>query len=222
MAARVACYYAPDETDPLWTAGCAWLGRDPASGRRMPARFDTLTEDPRLYGFHATLKPPMRPAHPWATLMDDAAALAARLAPFDLPPLAVMDLGGFLALREDGALPGAAGPGRCLRRRSGPPPHAGGRRRARRRRRRGGRLSPEQDAMLLDWGLPARADHLALPHDPDPPPDGPRNAPRCNRTPKPISPPPSPCPTGWTRSACSRRADSGAPFMLAERLTLGG
>ena len=30
MTARVAIYYAPTTDDPLWTAGCDWLGQDPA------------------------------------------------------------------------------------------------------------------------------------------------------------------------------------------------
>ena len=220
MAARVACYYAPDETDPLWTAGCAWLGRDPASGRRMPARFDTLTEDPRLYGFHATLKPPMRPAHPWATLMDDAAALAARLAPFDLPPLAVMDLGGFLALRETAPCPALqALADACV---VDLDPHrmpADAAELA--RRRRGGRLSPEQDAMLLDWGYPhvlttwrfhmTLTRRLTAEERAAVQPDAEAHFAAALALPRRVD------------AICLfTQADSGAPFMLAERLTLGG
>ncbi len=59
-----------------------------------------LTEAPRRYGFHATLKPPMRLAGSWQAFRDDAAMLAARTAAFRMPPLAVADLSGFLALRE--------------------------------------------------------------------------------------------------------------------------
>ena len=220
MAARVACYYAPDETDPLWTAGCAWLGRDPASGRRMPARFDPLTEDPRLYGFHATLKPPMRPAHPWATLMDDAAALAARLAPFDLPPLAVMDLGGFLALRETAPCPALqALADACV---VDLDPHrmpADAAELA--RRRRGGRLSPEQDAMLLDWGYPhvlttwrfhmTLTRRLTAEERAAVQPDAEAHFAAALALPRRVD------------AICLfTQADSGAPFMLAERLTLGG
>ena len=105
MTPRVAVYYAPAEADPLWAAGSSWLGRDAHSGRQMLGKRDELTAAPRLYGFHATLKPPMRPAHPWRMLLDDAATLAARLAPFELPPLAVADLDGFLALRETAPCP---------------------------------------------------------------------------------------------------------------------
>ncbi len=153
MSVRAAVYYAPAEADPLWQAGCDWLGRDPASGRRMPpcAR-DALTEDPRRYGFHATLKPPMRLNHGWHALLDDAVALAEGLAPFDLPPLHVADLGGFLALRETlpcpplHALADVCVTGLDAHR---VPPDA-----AEIAHRRKPGLTAEQDAMLLDWGYP--------------------------------------------------------------------
>ncbi len=153
LSARAAAYYAPAPGDPLWTAGCDWLGRDPQSGRRTvhPGR-DALTADPRQYGFHATLKPPMRLAHPWNALMEDAAALAEGLEAFDLPRLEVADLHGFLALRETApcpalhALADACVAGLDSHR---VPPDA-----AEIARRRKGGLTAQQDAMLLDWGYP--------------------------------------------------------------------
>ncbi len=152
MAARVAIYYAPPESDPLWAAGCAWLGRDPQSGRDLPSPYEALTEQPRLYGFHATLKPPMVPAHPWRKLLNDAAALAARLAPFDLPRLAVADLGGFLALRETEPCPALqALADACV---VDLDPHRVPAEPAELAQRRRGGLTPEQDAMLVDWGYP--------------------------------------------------------------------
>lgn len=153
MTARAAVYYAPAEDDPLWQAGCDWLGRDPVSGRRMqhPQR-DGMTTAPRLYGFHATLKPPMRLNHGWYPLVEDAAALACQIAPFALPPLQVAALGSFLALRETEFCPAlhnladACVTGLDAHR---VPPDAG---EIARRRKPG--LTPEQDAMLLDWGYP--------------------------------------------------------------------
>src|SRR5208282_5352099 len=61
-----------------------------------------VTAEPRLYGFHATLKPPMRLAEgrQWFEILQAARGLADRTAAFDLPRLAVQDLHGFLALRE--------------------------------------------------------------------------------------------------------------------------
>lgn len=106
-APRYAVYYAPAETDPLWAAGAAWLGRDPA-GRAAPvprpetAGLEEITEAPRRYGFHATLKPPMR-LHPEVTradLLQALRAVATSVLPFALPSLAVTDFQGFLCLRE--------------------------------------------------------------------------------------------------------------------------
>jgi putative phosphonate metabolism protein len=153
LTVRAAVYYAPAFDDPLWTAGCDWLGRDPQSGRRtvQPER-DEVTTDPRRYGFHCTLKPPMRLAHSWDAFLEDAAILASGIPPFDLPSLVVADLGGFLALRETSACPPLhdladacvtsldahrwpADPAEIERRRKSP-------------------LTPQQDAMLLDWGYP--------------------------------------------------------------------
>ncbi len=62
--ARVAVYYAPAVDDPLFAEAAVWLGRDPESGAPVPqpdiADIEEVTAEPRVYGFHATLKPPMR------------------------------------------------------------------------------------------------------------------------------------------------------------------
>jgi Protein of unknown function (DUF1045) len=152
LIARVAIYYAPAMTDPLWTAGCEWVGRDPLSSRRMVGPYDAFTESPRHYGFHATLKPPMRLAYPWRMFLDDAVAFASRVVPFDLPPLAVANLGGFLALRETAACPALhALADACVRDLDAHrvPPDA-----SEIANRREACLSSEQDAMLLQWGYP--------------------------------------------------------------------
>jgi putative phosphonate metabolism protein len=104
--ARFAIYWAPDPADPLHAAGAAWLGRDAETGAACPQPhrlgLAALTADPRRYGFHATLKPPMRlrAGRTFADLRQATATLAAALAPFPLPRLAVANLDGFLALRE--------------------------------------------------------------------------------------------------------------------------
>ncbi len=87
---RHAIYFVPPAGHALWAAGQAWL---------QPQRPHTAA--PRRYGFHATLKPPMRLADGVddAVLHQRVAALAARLAPFDMPALQVGWLGAFLALR---------------------------------------------------------------------------------------------------------------------------
>ena len=103
---RVALYYAPAVDDPLHAAASTWLGRDAETNapRRQPELPDiaAVTEDARGYGFHATLKAPMRLADgvTWDSFVAAVEALAAGIRPFALPPLAVQDLHGFLALRE--------------------------------------------------------------------------------------------------------------------------
>jgi putative phosphonate metabolism protein len=104
--ARIAIYYAPSPTDMLTSLGTAWLGRDPLTGAptsQPPLNdIEEVTAEPRRYGFHATLKPPMEmaPGRSWIELVAAVRAIAATIAPFELPRLAVNDLRGFLALRE--------------------------------------------------------------------------------------------------------------------------
>ncbi|MCB8880391.1 DUF1045 domain-containing protein [Acidisoma cellulosilytica] len=103
---RVAVYYAPDRIDPLWTAGCQWLGRDPESGAAFqPPEAVTapdLIKDPSGYGFHGTLKPPMRLAEglTYAAFVDSVQTLARGLKPFAMPRLSVQNLHGFIAVRD--------------------------------------------------------------------------------------------------------------------------
>lgn len=155
---RVAVYYAPMPDDPLFAAGATWLGRAPESGAPTPqpniAALQEITAEPRLYGFHATLKPPMRlrPGACWGSLVDATAELAGGIAPFDLPPLAVASVHGFLALRETApstqlqALADLS-VARLDAFRTPPTEHE-----LTRRRRAG--LTAAQDAMLRHWGYP--------------------------------------------------------------------
>jgi putative phosphonate metabolism protein len=158
MAARVAIYYAPVAADPLTRLSAAWLGRDVVTNApvRQPdiGAIAEVTADPRLYGFHATLKPPMRLAEgtTWRDFMGAVRDMTASIAPFGLPPLAVQDLRGFLALRETTeSAPLQALAGRCVGQLDefrAPPPDD------ELARRRKARLTPEQDAMLVRWGYP--------------------------------------------------------------------
>ena len=156
--ARVAVYYAPLPDDPLFTAGASWLGRDPESGAPLPQpdipNIADITAEPRLYGFHATLKPPMRLAEgrQWLDVVNAATELADRTAPFNLPPLAVHDLFGFLALRETVPCPALqALADACVEHldplRAAPSD-------AELARRRRGNLTAREDAMLMRWGYP--------------------------------------------------------------------
>ena len=106
MTMRVARYWAPRLDDALHALGSRWLGRDAETGAAIaqPAveGFDIAeaTADARLYGLHATLKPPFRVATSWAEVRADALAIAARTRPFALPPLRLANPHGFLALLE--------------------------------------------------------------------------------------------------------------------------
>jgi hypothetical protein len=99
---RAALYYAPESNDTLWQRGCAWLGQNPESGAAL-AQPDVpgiaaATSDPRRYGFHATLKPPMQLRNGFAAFLADVEILARRLRPFAMPRLRVADEYGFLAI----------------------------------------------------------------------------------------------------------------------------
>jgi hypothetical protein len=105
-----------------------------------------------MYGFHATLKPPMRLATAYDAFLADATALAAGLAPFDLPPLAVADLSGFLALRETRPCPELhALADACV---AGLDAHRAPANETELARRRRNGLPPAQEAMLTRWGYP--------------------------------------------------------------------
>jgi len=156
--ARVAVYYAPRPDDPLTEASARWLGRDPVTAAPVTQPdlpgIAEVTADPRGYGFHATLKPPMRlvDGHGWSGFVAAVRDLACRVAPFDLPSLSVRNLHGFLALRE--SEPSASLQAladvcvEALDRFRAPPSDA------ELARRRHSPLTPEQDAMLVRWGYP--------------------------------------------------------------------
>jgi len=155
---RVALYYAPAEDDPLWARAVAWLGRDPASGREVTqpdvAGLAEITGEAGSYGFHATLKPPLRlrPGVDWEDFLASVAALAASVPPFPLPPLEVRDLFGFLALTEAEPSPALqAFSDSCVAWVDAfrePPGEA-----ELARRRRAG-LAPAEDRNLVRWGYP--------------------------------------------------------------------
>jgi putative phosphonate metabolism protein len=163
MYPRYAVYFAPPDRSLLWQLGCSWLGRDaqrdcalerPRLSGLVPARIADLTAAPRLYGFHATLKPPFALAAGCAAddLHAALAGFARQRAPFPLPPLEVGMLAGFIALRPiaaSGALDALARD--CVveldRWRAPPDP-------AELARRRAAGLSARQEALLARYGYP--------------------------------------------------------------------
>lgn len=106
---RYAIYLVPPRDSLLWQAGTTWLGRDPETGAQSdtPAvpgytstRLRQLTTAARRYGFHATLKAPFRLAVGCTPLQlrQALAAFCGMQIPFNLPPLQMAMLDGFIVL----------------------------------------------------------------------------------------------------------------------------
>lgn len=162
MSARYAIYYAPSAADPLTRRAAAWLGRDAFTGERLARPelpglegldLDALTEDPRFYGFHATLKAPfeLAPGAGEETLLAFAERFAARQAPFEAA-IAPASLGRFLAFRLVQPSPEMQALHDACVRAFDPfraPPSA-----ADLARRRKAPLTAEQDRRLVAWGYP--------------------------------------------------------------------
>jgi hypothetical protein len=153
---RVALYWVPALRDPLFAAGCAWLGRDAETGAEVSQPdidgIWEMTAAARRYGLHATLRPPIRLATGWEEFLGAAQMAAAGCAAFALPRLRVCEVGGFLALRETGPCPALRTlADRCViftdqhRLRPGAEELA---------RRRAAGLSARQDALLEWFGYP--------------------------------------------------------------------
>ena len=109
-AYRYAIYYAPEASSAWWAAGSNWLGRCALTGRKLaqaviegvaPEHFHTYTQDPRRYGWHATLKAPFALAsgESLSSLITGLRTIASQHSAFAMPRLQVSTDGGFLALR---------------------------------------------------------------------------------------------------------------------------
>lgn len=167
-APRYALYYAPRPGEGLAMAATQWLGRNPESGqaralRPVPGiameRLEQITADPRLYGFHGTLKAPIALADGLSErdFVDAVGKFAAGERAFAVPALKLAELSDFLAL-----VPAARCPelndlaDRCVvefdefRRPAGEAELA---------RRRAAGLSPRQDELLVRWGYPYVLEH---------------------------------------------------------------
>ncbi|WP_083099238.1 DUF1045 domain-containing protein [Pseudophaeobacter leonis] len=162
---RYAIYYAPP-ADAAWGGfATSWLGWDMQAGQVVAQPEVTglnltgldlaaITQVPRKYGLHATLKPPMRLAEGGnlTDLQADCEALAAQQAPVTLEGLHLARLGRFLALRVTGnetALSSLAAA--CVQDLD---PFRAAASEAELAKRRASGLSPAQDANLLAWGYP--------------------------------------------------------------------
>lgn len=161
--ARYAMYFAPSEGSELERVCSAILGRcartgaaqkQPAIPGMEPARWAELTASPRHYGLHATLKPPffLAESHDETDLLENAAMIASRTRPFDLPGLELARIGSFLALTLTAPCPDLEDLARIcvtvpdsLRRPPRPEELA---------RRRAKGLTPNQERLLSRWGYP--------------------------------------------------------------------
>lgn len=104
---RYAIYYMPEEATALWRYGSAVIGYDsvsmqPVEHLKLDIADDlsVLTQEPRTYGFHATLKAPFRLAQgvSEATLVEAVQSFASQERAVDIGDLDVRSIGSFVAL----------------------------------------------------------------------------------------------------------------------------
>jgi len=168
MTARYALYYAPAPASDFWHRASLWLGRDAVSGADMPQPtlsgisakdFATITADARHYGFHATLKAPFALAEDRneSALIAAMEDFATTRAPFETA-LSPQILGRFLALRPLAPCPAIQSLHEDSLRAFEPFRAPLAERDIARRRASG--LTPEQDALLLQWGYPYVLSHF--------------------------------------------------------------
>lgn len=102
---RYAIYFSPAKDHPLTETASRWLGRNAFSGTLHDDHHDyaDLTEEPRRYGFHATLKAPFELAEKYseAELLAAVENFAANQSAFEIPRVVVGALGPFFALVPD-------------------------------------------------------------------------------------------------------------------------
>lgn len=158
---RYAIYFTP-AAGPLSDFGAAWLGWDAERGAAvahpeisdLPAPIAEITEAPRRYGLHATIKPPFRLAKgsTEADLVAAFASFCATTAAVALSGVDIAPLGRFLALVPKGDQDAALGLATAtvaaldsFRAPLAPAELA---------RRRVAGLTAAQEALLLRWGYP--------------------------------------------------------------------
>lgn len=158
--ARYAIYFVPPAEAEWSKFATAWLGWDIEAGQAVkhPAidglDIASVTEVPRKYGLHATMKPPfsLREGETQTALQDACAQLAGPFAPVAFEGLEIARLGRFLALRPTGATQdlNALAAACVLDLDSFRAPTT----EAELARRRSTGLTMEQDANLTNWGYP--------------------------------------------------------------------
>jgi hypothetical protein len=161
-AARYAVYYTPEPSTALWQLGSSIVGYDSLTRGRVTAPdderlrplTDAIQEDPRRYGFHATLRAPFELAEgrTEAELIEAADAFARNRERFSVGPLTPGAMGSFVALMCESAPPtleqlaaDCVTAFEAFRRPLSAPDHA---------RRLKAQLSERQIAHLDAWGYP--------------------------------------------------------------------
>ncbi len=170
---RYAIYYTPP-AGPLADFGAAWLGWDIATGlpvqhphiHGLSEDITELTQTPRKYGFHGTIKPPFRLAAGTTAdqLAQKAEQLCTTLPALTLEGLHLSRLGRFLALTVTGdSAPLSELAGHMVQELDHFRAPAS---EAELEKRRKARLSEQQEAYLIQWGYPYVMDefrfHLTL------------------------------------------------------------
>ncbi len=109
---RYAIYFTPPSSDALLKVASNWLGRDAFNGEpvKTPAiralakdEIAALTEEPRRYGFHATMKAPFRLAdgHDESALLSALMHFSSSVGAVTIPRLRVEAIGPFFALTPE-------------------------------------------------------------------------------------------------------------------------
>jgi len=160
---RYAIYFAPGAHDPWWEQGKRWLGRCALTGETYAlrpiaglanAQFAAVTQAPRRYGWHATLKAPFAlAAHAsLQSLRAQLQSLCQQHHAFTMPPLQLQRLGDFLALTPSQPAPALQRlADACVTELE---PLALPLPAAELQRRRGAGLSATQENLLQRWGYP--------------------------------------------------------------------
>ena len=151
---RYAIYYIPDL--PLFQIGSDWLGWNSITGQETTLSADhrRITDRPRKYGFHATVKPPFSLASnsTQGDLQDAFQTFCATVSPETGGTLKISRLGRFLAMTQDvqsnEVTELAASTVSHFDKFRAP---LSDQDIAKRRQRR---LTPQQDALMLRWGYP--------------------------------------------------------------------
>jgi putative phosphonate metabolism protein len=109
MMPRYAVYFSPAITSPWWAFGAGWLGRDECRNQPLEQAeleeisreaFYAMTQAPRRYGFHATLKAPfhLKSNFGKSDLIEKLVHLSKQLKPVELGALCAVKMGDFVAL----------------------------------------------------------------------------------------------------------------------------